>query len=67
VGGGFVAVADNAVGVGGTVVGVAVGGEFVGRAGSAVDVGGAVVGVGVDDGVDAQAATTTVTRTSTVI
>jgi hypothetical protein len=69
VGGGFVAVADKAVGVGGTVVGVAVGGGLVGVAGSAVGVGGTVVDVdgGVDVGVDAQAATKTVTRMSTII
>jgi len=73
VGGGFVAVADNAVGVGGTVVGVSVGGEWVGVAVAvaAVAVGGTVVGIGVGDGVDlgpdAQAATKTATRMSTVI
>lgn len=58
VGGGSVVVADNAVGVGGTVVGATVGGEFVGVVGSAVGVGG---------GVDAQATMKTVTRMSTII
>ena len=69
VGGGFVAVADNAVGVGGTVVGVTVGDEFVGVAGRVVDIGGTVVGVGggVDVGADVQAATKTVARMSMVI
>ena len=71
VGGGFVAVADNAVGVGGTVVGVMVGGEFVGVAGSAVSVGGTAVGIGVgsgvDVGMDAQAATKTTAKMSTII
>ena len=68
VSGGFVAVADNVVGVGGAVVGVTVGSEFLGVAGSAVGVGGTVVdaGDGVDVGVDVQAATKTVTRMSTI-
>jgi hypothetical protein len=57
------------VGVGGTAVGVTVGGEFVGVTGRVVDVGVTVVGVGgeVGVGVDAQAATKTVTRMSTII
>ena len=71
VGGGVVAVADNAVGVGGTVVGVTVGGEFVAVAGSAVGVGGTVAGIGVGDGVDvgmdAQAAMRAAARMSTII
>jgi hypothetical protein len=69
VGGGFVAGADNAVGVGGTGVGATVGGEF---SGVAVGVGGRVTDIGVGDGVDvgmdAQAAATrTAARMSTVI
>jgi hypothetical protein len=50
VGDGFVAVADNAVGVGGTVVGVTVGDEFVGVTGSAVGVVRTVVGATVGGG-----------------
>ena len=68
VGGGFVAVADNAVGVGGTVVCVTGGGEWVGVA---VGVGGTVVAIrvgdGVDVGMDAQAATRAATKMSTII
>ena len=69
VGGGFVAVAGNTVGAGGSVVGATVGGKFVGVAGSAVGVDGTVVGIGGEVGVgaDAQAATKTVTRMSTII
>jgi hypothetical protein len=69
VGGGFVAVADNAVGVGGTVVGATVGGGLVGAETVTVGIGGTVVGVGggVDIGVDAQAATKTTARMSTII
>ncbi len=63
----FVAVADGAVGVGGTAVGVAVGGEFVGVAGNAAVAGGIVAGIGdaVGVGADPQAAMKVVTRMST--
>lgn len=51
------------------MVGVTVDGKFVGVADSTVDIGGTVVGVGdgVGDGRDAQAATKTPARTSTII
>ena len=67
VGDGFVAVADNAVGVGGMVVGVIVDIKFVGVASNAAGEGGTVVGgdVGVD--ADAQAPTKTTERMSTII
>ena len=66
---GFVAVADNAVGVGGTVVGVTLGGEFVGVADDTDCAGGTGVGIGdgVGVGADAQAATTVAARMNTII
>lgn len=69
VGGGLVAVAGGAVGVGGTVVRVTVGGGLVDAETVTVDVGGTVVSVGGEVGVDAdaQAATKAVTRISTII
>jgi hypothetical protein len=71
VGGGFVAVADSAVAVGGRLVGATVGGEFVGVAASALGVGGTVVGIGVGGGVDvgmeAQAAMKATAKMSTII
>lgn len=67
VSGGSVAVADSAVGVDGTAVGVKVGGGFVGVADSVIDVGGTVAGIGdaVGAGADPQAAMKVVTRMST--
>ena len=67
VGGELVAVAGNALGVGGKVVGVTVGGEFVGVADNAVGVGGTGVGIGggVGVGADPQAVMKVVTRMST--
>lgn len=65
VGGGGVAVADNAVGVGGTVVRVTVGGGLVGTATVMVGVGGPVVGGDVGVGADAQAAKRAAARMNT--
>ena len=69
VGDGFVAVAGNTVGIGGTVVGATVGGGFVGAEIVTVGVGGTGVGIGDGMGVgaDPQAATRAAARMSTVI
>ena len=68
VGGGFVAVAGNTVGVGGTLVGATVGGGFVGAEKVTVGVGGTAVGIGdgVGVGADPQAATRVAARMSTI-
>jgi len=67
VGGGFVAVAGNVVGVGSMMVGVTVGGRFVGVATVTIGVGGTAVGDDVGVGAAPQAATDAVTRMSTMI
>ena len=66
VGGGSVAVADGAVGVGGTVVGVTVGGGFAGAETVTVGIGGTAVGGDVGVGADVQAATRTAARMSMI-
>jgi hypothetical protein len=66
VGGGFVAVAGNTVGVGGTVVGATVGGGFVGAETVTVGIGGTAVGDDVGVGADLQAVTKTTARMSTM-
>lgn len=67
VGGGFIAVADNAVGGGGTVVGATVGGGLVGAETVTIGDGGTAVGGDVGVGTDPQAATKTTARMSTII
>ena len=67
VGDGFVAVADNAVGVGGTVVGATVGGGLVGAETVTVGIGGTVVGGDVGVGADVQVAMRAAARMSTSI
>ena len=67
VGGGFVAVAGNTVGVGSTVVGATVGGGLVGAETVTVGVGGTAVGGDVGVGADVQAVTRTTARMSAMI
>ena len=67
VGDGFVAVAGNTVGAGGTVVGATVGGGLVGAETVTVGIGGTAVGGEVGVGADVQAATRAAARMSTMI
>jgi hypothetical protein len=67
VGDGFVAVAGNTVGVGGTVVGATVGGGLVGAETVTVGIGGTAVGGDVGVGADVQAVPKTTARMSTLI
>ncbi len=67
VGGGFVAVADSAAGVGGRVVGVTVGGGLVGAETVTIGVGGAAVGEDADGDAAVQAVTKTTARIDAII
>ena len=66
VGGEFVALTGNTVGVGDTVVGATEGGGFVGAETVTVGIGGTAVGGDVGVGADVQAATRTAARMSTI-
>jgi len=67
VGSGFVAVADCAVGAGGTVVGLTVGDKLAGAETVTLGIAGTPVGSGVDGGAEAQAVTKAAARISAVV